>query len=175
MTMLDDELNLDDKSAAEIAAGSESILDKVKKRRTEVDEQPWFDIPSWAGGLKAQYRVLDRDDIEKMVRRIRARQTGQGKQSGMDADLDFLIKACVGVKAYDIEDDIDEVLTPGYTMQLAHLLDPKDEETGEPIQITNERQLVAYLFKGNTIALAAHGQKVARWMQDTSKPVEDPS
>lgn len=154
-------------SAAEEAGEVQSVLDRVRARRNEGDDVLTIDIPSWDGGLRAKYRVLDKDDIDKMVRRIRARQSGQGKQSGLDADLDFLIKACIGIEAYDVENDETETLTNGYTKSLIHLLGKDDE-------MNHERQLVAYLFKGNTIAIAAHGMKVARWMQDTSKPVEDP-
>jgi hypothetical protein len=151
--------------AAEVAADSRSLLDRIKSRRDEREDVLTIDIPSWDGDLQAKYRVVDRAEIEKMVRRIRIRSTGNGN-TGSQADTDFLINACVGVIAVDDETNVERPLTSGYTMELAEML-------GRP-EITTPRELVAYLFKGNTIALGAHAIKVARWMQDTTKPVEDP-
>lgn len=161
--------------APTIAVDSPSVLEKIKKRRDEREDTLTIEIPSWDGDLMAVYKVVERDDIEKMIRRARrAAQDGNRADAAMEADADFLIKACVGVKAVDPDSDIEQQIATGYTMDLARMLDPKNE-AGDPIQIRNERELVAYLVKWNGIALAAHGQKVARWMQDTSKPVEDPT
>ena len=167
-------------TAPETAADSHSVLDKIKQRRDEREDILTIDIPSWDGDLKAKYQVLDRSEVEKMIRRVRARSNnGNSSAAGTDADCDFLIKACVGVVAYDADTDTETPVADGYTMTFARLLEPVwpkgYAQEGEPIKMNNERELVVYLFKWNNIALAAHGQRVARWMQDTSKPVEDPS
>jgi hypothetical protein len=165
-----------DTSAAEIAAGGGSVLDRIKKRRSSEADELDLGIPSWGGELIATYQVLHRSEIEKMVKRITARQRNQGKKADTSSgpDLDFLIKACIAVKAHDNETDEEEFLTPGYTMALAGMFDPQDE-FGNPIDISTPSELLAYLMKNNSIAIASHSQKVARWMQDTSQPVEDPS
>lgn len=152
--------------AAEIAADSKSLLDRIKAARDEREDVLTIDIPSWDGDLQAKYRVVHRQEIEKMVRRIRSRASGNG-DSGSAADVDFLINACVGIQAYDSETDVTRPLTSGYTSELASML-------GNPDGTETPKQLVAYLFKGNTIAIGAHAIKVARWMQDTTKPIEDP-
>jgi len=154
-------------SAAEEAAGALSVLDRVKARREEriADETLTLDIPTWGGELRAKYKVVPRPDLEKMVRKIRARQSGNG-QGGNEADLDFLIQACVGVVAYDTESGEQEEVTNGYNKQLSDLLG---------VEAPAARDVLLYLFKGNGIAIAAHAMKVARWMQDTSKdPEQDP-
>ena len=154
--------------AAEEAAGSRSMLDRIKARREKRgDISDPIDIPSWGGELRACYQVIAKEELEAMVRRIRARQTGQGKAGDVTADLDFLIKSCCEVQAQDAETGEEASLTNGYTMQLAELL-------GEPDGTDTARGLVLYLFKGNGIAVSAHAMKVARWMQDTSKSIEDP-
>lgn len=175
MTLEDSPLDLDpDSSTATIAAGGGSVLDRVKKRRTNKAAEVWLDIPSWGGEMKAQYQVLDRDEVEKMIRRVQARQRqGDQRKSDSTPDLDFLIKACIGVKAFDMETEEEQILATGYSMELVPLLDPRDEDEN-PIVVKDQRGLVAYLMKYNGIALAAHAQKVARWMQDTGKSVEDP-
>jgi hypothetical protein len=151
-----------------------SVLDRVKERRSSSPDLEWFDIPSWGGELKAQLQVLDRSEIDKMVDRIRRRQNGRGVQSGVDADLDFLIKATIGVKAVDYDNDEEQVLTSGFNEELAAMLDPQDEH-GNAVDVSTARKLLLYLVKFNTIALASWSAKAARWMQDTSKRVdEDP-
>lgn len=173
-----DELQLEPgRTGPEIAGDTKSILDRIKERRDAREDKLTTDIPSWGGDLKARYQVLDRNEIDKMVKRIRARAAGNGS-SGTDADADFLLKACVGVIAYDLDSDIEEEIAPGYTMELASMLNPKfpkgHPQAGQPYPCPTERHLVVYLFGFNNIAMASHAAKVARWMQDTSKPVEDP-
>lgn len=163
-----------DATAADVAGGGGSVLDRIKKRRTNTVDTLWIDVPSWGGDLKAEYKVLDPDEIQKMIRRVQARQRkGEGQKYDSTPDIDFLVKACIGVKAVDLETDEEQVLTSGFTMDLVGMLDPKDEDEN-PITIKDPRGLVAYLVKYNGIALAAHAQKIARWMQDTAKSVEDP-
>lgn len=163
-----------DASAADVAGGGGSVLDRVKKRRTNTVDTLWLDIPSWGGDMRAEYQVLDPDEVQKMIRRVQARQRkGEDKRYDSTPDLDFLIKACINVKAIDPETDEEQHLTKGFVMELVEMLDPKDQDEN-PIEIKDPRGLVAYLVKYNGIALAAHAQKIARWMQDTAKPVEDP-
>jgi len=175
-----------------IEAGSDTtpLLERIKKRRNERDDYLTTGIPSWNDELRARYQVLDRSEIDRMIRRIRARsagatngQSGQRSNVGSDADIDFLIKACVGVIAHDNETEEEEQIADGFTMELAYMLGEKQadgvvimtlDDKGTTMPVSNPKELVSYLIKGNTIALAAHSQKVARWMQDTSRPLEDP-
>lgn len=156
---------------------SQSALDRIVRRRQERSDILEIDIPSWDGDLIACYQVLGRQDLERMIRTIRARARDQkGTATGGDADLDFLIKACVEVKGYDQESDQKFHISDGYDMDLAGKITLYDEFENE-IEVKNPRQLVACMLgkKDSSIALAAHSVKVARWMQDTSKnPIEDP-
>lgn len=171
MSIAEDEDRLDVEpgvTGPEEAAGSRSLLDRIKARRDESDDVLELDIPSWGGELKARYRVVAKAELEKMVRKIRARQSGNGSNDGTEVDLDFLISACIGVIAEDAESMEREEVASGYNAGLADIL-------GHPDGTGTARGLVLYLFKHNGIALAAHSMKVARWMQDTSKrPDSDP-
>lgn len=162
--------------AAEIAGGSRSLLKEIADRRESREDFLTIDIPSWGGELQARYQVLERDDIDKMVRRIRSRASqANGQQpTGVDADADFLVKACIGIDAVDTETDYREQVATGYTTDFAQLLQPKDKYTGELLPLPTPRHVVSYLCGFNSIALGAHAARVARWMQDTSKSVEDP-
>ena len=177
--MDDDEITLEPGTdAAVIAANAESILEKITKARDEREDTKVFDIPTWEGDLRARYQVVGREELERMVRRIRQRSRGNGTSSGVEADADFLIKACTEVIGYDADTDFEVVLSPGYTMELAGMLKPVYPKghpmEGQPFVIKSPRELVIYLFKWNGIALATHGAKVARWMQDPTDPVGDP-
>lgn len=164
-------------SAAEVAIDRKSVLDRIKQRRDDAEEFLTVDIPSWDGDLKAKYKVLPRAEVEKMIRRVRARQNG-APQSGIEAEADFLIESCVEIIGYDAEVDETFHVGNGYDMDLAHSLDPRypkgHPQEGEPVKIDNERELVVYMLKWNGIALAAHAQTVAKWMQDLKTPVADP-
>lgn len=177
-------MSIEDITGAEVGiepgvSGSEemvqSALDRIVKRRQDRVEILNIDIPSWDGDLIACYQVLNRSELEKMIRVIRARARSNGANAGGEADLDFLIKACVEVKGYDQEKDVKFHISDGYDMDLADKITLYDE-FGQEIEVHNPRELVASIM-GKTdasIALAAHSVKVARWMQDTSKSVEDP-
>lgn len=166
----------------EVAGGVESVLDKIKKRRDSDDDFLEIDIPSWGGDLRARYEVVDRREIERMIRRAQARLRGGdngGGDSGAAADADFLVKACIAVLAVDPEDgETKHILANGYEMSLVDLIKPvypKDHpQAGEPVQINDPRELVIYMLRWNGIALASHGQDVARWMQTMKKPITDP-
>ena len=170
MTMLDDDELTEvepDTDALEISASS--VLDGIKRRRDErVD--PWFDIPTWGGELKAKYRIVDPKEVRKMINRIRSQGRGAPKDGG-EADADFIINACVAVHAFPLDrEDYDEDegirVSSGFDQELVEALE---------IQARNPRELIGHLFKGNKIAVSTHAQKVARWMQDTSKDIEDPT
>ena len=151
----------------EVAAGG-SLLDRLKAERDALDDLLTIDIPSWSGALKARYEVVSRRDLEKMVRRINSTAKGKADtNAGIEADVEFLSKACVGIVAYDEETGEEEIVGKGFDSAFASAL-------GNPDGTDSQLGLVLYLFKGNGIALTAHAMKVARWMQDTSKPVEDP-
>lgn len=173
-------------SGAELASGNGqgSVLDRVKQRRDEsLSDEVWFDIPSWNGELKVRYGILERNEIEKMIREVQARLRQGSKTAGSQNDLNFLVKACEGVKAVDDMTEEEEVIADGYTMDLAGLLDPKypamlngkpHPQAGEPVNIKSPPELVAYLFAWNNIAIATHAQKVGLWMQTMKVPIEDP-
>lgn len=188
MTITDDsELVQHDPDATgpQVASGSGSVLERVKKRRSFVKDTQEFNIPSWSGELLATMKVLDRDTVDDMIRHVQARArqaqlTGRGRDRrelsriGNETDMDFLIDACTGIIARDADTDEEEVVAFGFDdMTLVEKLQPQDAD-GNVVEINTGRELLMYLLKWNTISLTTMSQKVARWMQDTSRPVEDP-
>lgn len=164
----EDDRPLEPGAAVTQATDDRSLISRIQARRDDREDILTIEIPSWGGDLKAKYRVVERVEIEKMMRRARSNAgSGDGKNSAIQADCDFLIGACVGVIAVDPETGNEIDLSDGYSLDLA-------EKLGNPPNTDTARGLVLHLVKNNSIALASHGQRVARWMQDTSKPVEDP-
>lgn len=146
--------------AADIAK-TKSVLERVKERRREQSDEDvlTLDIPSWDGALKANYKVIARSELEKILKRL---AKGAKDADATAGDIDFLIKACVGVIAYDEETGESEEVAAGYGLQLAEVLDHQAETA---------REVVLHLMKYNGIAIGAHAQRVALWMQDTSRSV----
>jgi hypothetical protein len=174
MTDLDTDL-----TAAEVAADAEPLLRRISKRREKRSDTKKFDIPLWEGDLKLEFEILDTQDIQAMIRRARAQSQGNGSANS-DADASFLIKACVGVWAYDDQKDegvkVADSLDKEWS-KLVGMLDPHYPEdhvrAGDPVEIANAKELVVYLFAWKNLVLASFGQRVARWMQNPST-FEDP-
>lgn len=169
-------------SAADVLLG-QSILDRAKARRAGRDlDHEWFDIPSWDGELKGRYKVLERDDVERMVRSVKMRNVSNGKGNqagqsnrgaGAESDLDFIVKACVNLKVHDNETEEEKELCISYSDidSIKELFDDPDHaELHSAVEsIRSPREAVAFLMGYNGIAIASHAAKLARWMQDTSK------
>lgn len=156
------------KTAVEVARGS-SLLQEIKDRREErlADETLVLSIPTWGGELKAKYKVVPRVELD-MVLRAQAKKANQ-KSGSSDADMDFLSRACIAIIASpesdEMEDAEGEVVASGFNEELGTLLGVEG--------LTSARKVISYMFKGNGIAIATTAMKVAKWMQDTSIPVED--
>lgn len=150
---------------ASIATG-QSILDRVKSRREErvEDETVTLSLPTWDGELRAKYKVVDRSEVEKIMKS--QRKVSRNPAAGAMIDADFMVRAVTEVIVHDNDTGEEEVIAPGFTPELASLL-------GNPEGTDTARGLVFYLVKHNGIALAAHVAKVAKWMMDTSRMPED--
>lgn len=186
MTEIDDPQILGhdtESTGAEVAAGGGSVLDKIVKRRKPGKGEGEFPIPSWGPELLAKMKVLDRHVVDKHIRHTQARVremdlAGRKRDDlvrlGNETDMEFLRQACIGIIAHDLESDDKEQVATGFDdMSLAERLDPVDE-FGNPIVLANWMELMMYLLQWNDLALTTFAQRVGRWMQDTSRPVEDP-
>lgn len=159
-----------DGDAAEVARG-QSLLDRAQQRREERKGTEEFNIPTWGGELLARYKVVPRRELNKIINKGRGKKGEAADRADVESDCDFLIKACVGIVARDIDTEEREEVASGYNEDLTRKLNKEDK-------IGSARELVLYMFsdkegKANTVALGAHCMKVARWMQDPSRPVDD--
>jgi hypothetical protein len=109
-----------------------------------------------------------------MIRRARAAANGNASAS-TTADANFIIKACVGIYAYDLVSNKEIKLIESLEnewQKLAEMLDAKwpddHPQAGEPIPFKSAQELVVYLVKWKGLVLASFGQRLGRWMQNPS-------
>lgn len=162
--------------ARDLGVPVSSILDQITRERDEklsVDTVK-IPIPTWEGAMVAEYKLLPRKLVEKL-----------GKKSGkgdVNADMDFIARACVGIYAnpphleriipLKVGGDVAESDAPlvRYTRDLLallgkeQLLDGKHPED-EPYVV------IRHMFKNNDVAIGTHAGTIFRWMQDPSEEV----
>lgn len=143
-----------------------SRLAQIRAERDALAGAEYLDlpIPTWNGDLVARYQVIERRQAERLQQQF-AKAKGGG-----DSDLDFIIRACVSIWMPDADGTLVRVETDDgrpvrYDGQLAQLLGLDDPQM-------TARQIVGYLFRENQIAISAHANRVATWMQDTSVEVD---
>lgn len=157
----------------EEGADTSSLLGRIKEQREErlKDESLTLPIPTWGGDLLARYRVMDRKEMMSLARRVREIQRKTGNADAATGDTDFILKACECVLVKDPEsgeikelDDPQTGMLVGYDQRLAQALG---------LEVEKARDVLLHLFNNNAVAIGAHALKIARWMQDTSREVDD--
>lgn len=159
-----------DRSAVEEAAG-QSLIERAQARRDAAGAERvlYLDIPDWDGDLVGKYRVVDRGEIEKMARAAAAAmRDGSRSSARTEADINFILKANVSLCARDPEKDPGE---SGHDdlVDLGVEIGQCGQKFGQTFR--NSHEALLYLFGSNAVAIGSHGQKLAQWMQDPSKPV----
>lgn len=161
--------------SAETARGL-SLLQDAEQRRAKRQNHLFLDIPTWDGDLVAEYKVVAKKDLKVMAERALRRQRNS---NGSDADpaqndIDLILTACVGLHAFDrdtgervaIEDEAGHV---GYD-RITEILGRDD--------IKSASDAVRYLMADrdddggwveNVVAISMHGDRIGRWMRDTSR------
>lgn len=147
----------------------DSLLGRLKAQREErlADEHLDLPIPSWEGNLVGRYRVLRRDEMNRIWGGTRpgSRQPGQRNPN---SDRDFIAAACQAILARDEEGNLITLLEDsGVPMTYGEAL------AGQlGIDAQGAREVIGYVFGDNELAISAHGLKIFEWMQDTSREVE---
>ncbi len=158
MAAIDDLVGQADGSAVEQFAdgGVRSQLDELRAQRDREIEalDLKLEIPSWNGKLLAAYRVLGKKERHDLQRRARAR--GGSDDALTESRVDLLATACTGVFLRAEDGSLTRV-SAGYDHELAAMVDQAGVSQGD---------LVRHMLGHNTIALDAHGERVAGWMTD---------
>lgn len=164
------DLGYDPEPVKEWAQGS--IMDSLRRQR---DDQAagltcFINIPGYKGMLKAEYRVLPAAEMRNIGKSIQ-RQFKDDTERQIMAIIDTLIRANEGI--YYVEED--ESLTPidpdksGVTCTYA---DPRLADALN-IDHSSSRDILQGVFMHRDPAIIAHGMKLSRWYEDTSKEVDE--
>lgn len=152
-----------------------SLLQEAEQRRAARPNHLFLDIPTWDGDLVAEYKVVMKSELKVMASRALRRSRQDGEADPAQNDLDLILSACVGLHAFDretgervpIEDEYGHV---GYD-RIMHTL-------GKADQVQSASEAVKYLMGDRTedgawvenmVAISMHGDKIGRWMRDTSR------
>ena len=139
----------------------DGIIDEYDDQLTE--HTVTLIIPGRKKRLAARYKVLDAKALENL--------TGTGDATSVEANMDFIARACTGVLALDQDSGeyVDLTADNGggvrYDKALAELL-------GHP-EFDTARKVVSFIFRNNAVAIGRHAEKLITWMGDTSAEVED--
>jgi len=161
-------------SSLETARGL-SLLQAAEQRRATRENHLFLEIPTWDGDLIGEYKVVPKEELKVMAERAIRRQRNGSELDPSQNDIDLILSSCIGLYAFDreegervpIEDEFGHV---SYN-RIAKILGKEDE-------ITSASMAVKYLMGDRTengdwvenmIAISMHGDRIGRWMRDTSK------
>lgn len=162
------------------ASRATSLLKSAQKRREERESHLFIDIPSWNGDMVGEYKIIPKDHMMKLAKRVAAKMRTNGNDS-TPGDIELIVHSCVGLYVRDpetgdrvpIEDEfgivdfgrIAEVL--GVEDQIQSSSDAVRYLTGERDDDSDEG------WSENVEAINQHAQRISRWMRDPSKRTVD--
>jgi hypothetical protein len=152
-----------------------SLVDLFREELKELADAEFVYIPIKGydrTGLQVKYTMPESGKLLDDIARRVARQYKDNYSRNLYISIDTMIFLCGGV--YVQPDGVGEPV----------MLDP--QETGEPCLFDerlaelmgmngtggSERAVVKRLFGGNELAINAHAEKLARWLQNTKANVE---
>lgn len=151
--------------AADDAAPS-SILSRLRQRAEAQREEKFIDMP--VGGdfgdmLQIRYKPLKPEEMDAFV----AGKTDAQLQQQVALTMDMMARSCVGIYSWDPDDNTKVELRDGgqpmyLDNRLANMLE-LPQPGGVPM---TSREIISCLFGYNGAAIAAHGNRLAEWMQD---------
>lgn len=175
MSLQDEHAELPEPGTATDGARSLSLLQKAQKERNERETHLFLDIPSWNGDLIGEYEIIDKDVLKDMAER-NTKRIRQGGFDKVQADIDLILKAAVGLWVRDPESG-DRVMLEDEHGQVGfdriHIVLNKEhliKSAAEAVRyLTGERGEDDDTWKENAVAIGMHSQTLSRWMKDPSK------
>lgn len=152
-----------------------NILQRTAQERDErvKNLKQILPIPSWDGALVAQYEVLSRKLVEEFSTR----------KPSVQGNMDFVLRCCTALYLRDPEGELggtalDEEGYEGYVrIEDDHGLPVTFDQTlAEKLGMENPdklkaRDVLAYCFKDNYIAINTVSAKLMQWMTDTDQEI----
>lgn len=135
----------------------QSFIDQLRARRTAIaaETSKSFPIPGYDDLLLATYRRLGYEELIGLIRR--ASKSGKDRDE-VNAQADFLVRACTSIDAVD-----GTHIADGYNSVLAEFFG---------LDTQRARTCLFHVF-GNDLAVMAHQTAVMRWMQAGEPEAEE--
>ena len=155
---------------------SGSIKDKLQARRVEIADNRTYDldIPGYNGDLYAVYKLLDGQRLNQIAQTV-SKTTRDRAERGITAAIDTLVVACKELRVRDEGRDLSVSEVAGlesevrYDSQLAAFLGFSGELSDTP----TAREVLRKVFVDNEIAIAAHNQRLSRWMMGNGVSLDE--
>ena len=160
-------------ASPEDANGPQSLMEQLRAKRQEVADTKDIKIPIPMYedlGLQAQYRLMDRPEVEAIGKKNRNTTKDRG-QFQMNVLCDVIINACEGF----------------YVQQGGETIPLTDGDDGPHItrwdelamfcgasrdQASSGRAALYFMFGGNEFAIGNHGITLNRWFGNTGAEVD---
>jgi hypothetical protein len=157
-----------------VADEQSTIMDQLRAKRDEqtADLVCYITVPGYQGLLKAEYGVLPTKQMGMIGKKIQ-RQFKDESDRQLNAIIDTLIQACQGFHFVQ-EDGSSTAIDPDHSGVPLTYTDPRTPgyfKMGE--EVTTARACLLGVFNNNEPSILAHGMKLSRWYEDTSKDVDE--
>jgi hypothetical protein len=161
------------------ATRSHALLQAAQKRREKRESHLFLDLPSWNGDMIGEYRLIPKDQFEKLAARV-ASKLRTNSSDTTAGDIELIVHSCVALYVRDpdsgdrvpIEDEFG-VVDYG---RIAGVLGVEDEiqNTTDAVRyMTAERDDEDGSWTENVEAISRHAQRISTWMRDPSKRTVD--
>lgn len=155
-----------------------SLRDRLLARRKEISENRTVDIdlPGYDGLLYVRYGLLDGPRLNEIATKV-IKTTRDRAERGLLAAIDTLIAATVEFRVRDGNRDqsLAEAIGDGndlpvkWDQRLAAWLEIQDDiDASAPA-----RSIVLSVFLFNDVAIAAHNQRLSRWMMGNDVSIDE--
>lgn len=159
------------------AVGPQNPLEALRARRQEIADKTevFIGIPGYEEmGLKAKYRLLSRDDTERIAKNVRGQVKGDRSEFMYRVILDTTIAACEGFylaadgvpdeEASPLQDAEGDHITSFLNLARSLGWEPPSERAGQ-------RAATIWVFGDNEFAVGSHGLILQRWLNNTNSEV----
>lgn len=150
-----------------------TIMDALRAKRDEQTGDLTCDItvPGFSNMVKARYGVLPTKEMNVLGKRISRQFKDEGERQ-LNAIVDVLIQACEGLYYVEPEDGSLTPIDPDESGVVVTYSDPRLPAFLD-FEASTARETLFGVFRNVEPSIIAHGMKLSRWYEDTSKDVDE--
>lgn len=155
-----------------------NLLEQLAAVRAETadDHETFITIPGYESSgitLMAKYRLLSGQEVERIAKKAMGKNRKRNFEVGLQAAMDTMAHACVGIYIQRDEDPEPVPLTLGGD-PILNYGDPKLKEGLKLTDFANTtRKVIIEVFCNNELAVMNHSIKLQRWFGNTNSELDD--